>query len=118
MAVHGLSCGDIIRQLFERDLRKYNPPNTHQEEGQPGGQRVIFNAKPVRTKHKSKTYQLEEYAADVTVSKSLRTDSVLLISSSNFRQVRIVKQNPAHIAHGGNGGANNTPFYSIQLKEE
>src|SRR5690606_35653606 len=62
MAVHGLSCGDIIRQLVERDLRKYNPPSTPREDGQPGGQRVIFNANPVRTKHKSKTYQLEEYA--------------------------------------------------------
>src|SRR5690606_42037496 len=110
MAVHGLSCGDIIRQLFERDLRKYNPPNTHQEEGQPGGQRVIFNAKPVRTKHKSKTYQSEEHAADVTVSKSLRTDSVLLISSSNFRPVRMVQQTTAHTAHHCKGGANNSPF--------
>src|SRR5690606_32965306 len=57
-------------------------------------------------------------AADIAIGKALGTDPVLLVTSGDLGQIRVVEQDAANITHSGQGGANDSPFQRLQLKKE
>src|SRR6185312_3319092 len=109
--------GAAFWQHRERDIRKADPPDTHQQERQLCGA-GIGQPKRFWRQHKYKANDLQYNAAYVAIGKPFGAYTVLHIQRSDLGQIRIVKYKTARIAYGSQAETDDAKFERMTGEKE